>query len=88
MEEARAVLARLERIEMLEREGAGAPFLLAELRQLMREATEWAEEERDPRAREAAAALAAAGHEDDSFALTRPSRNAATVARAMAAPIE
>ena len=32
MEEARAVLARLERIETLEREGAGAPSLLAELR--------------------------------------------------------
>jgi hypothetical protein len=61
MEEARAVLARLERIETLEREGAGVPFLLAELRLLMREATEWAEREGDPRAREAAAALAAAG---------------------------
>jgi hypothetical protein len=34
MEEARAVLARLERIEALEREGAGAPSLLAELREL------------------------------------------------------
>ena len=88
MEEARAVLARLERIETLEREGAGVPLLLAELRELMREATEWAEEERDPRAREAAAALAAAGDEDDSFALTRRSRTAATVPRPMAAPIE
>ena len=60
MEEARAVLARLERIETLEREGAGVPSLLAELRELVREASEWAERERDPRAREAAAALAAA----------------------------
>lgn len=55
------MLARLERIEALEREGAGATSLLAELRELVREATEWAERERDPRAREAAAALAEAG---------------------------
>jgi hypothetical protein len=60
MEEARAVLARLERIEALEREGAGVPLLLAELRELVSEATEWAERERDPQARQAAAALAAA----------------------------
>jgi hypothetical protein len=60
MDEARAVLARLERIEALEREGAGAPSLLAELRELVREASEWAERERDPRARTAAAALAEA----------------------------
>jgi hypothetical protein len=60
MEEARAVLARLERIEVLEREGAAVPSLLAELRELVREAGEWAERERDPRAREAAAALAEA----------------------------
>jgi hypothetical protein len=60
MEEARAVLARLERIEALEREGAGVPCVLAELRELVREATEWAERERDPRAREAAAVLAEA----------------------------
>jgi hypothetical protein len=60
MEEARAVLARLDRIEALEREGAGVTLLLAELRELVSEATVWAERERDPRAREAAAALAAA----------------------------
>jgi primosomal protein N'' len=58
MEEARAVLARLKRIEVLEREGAAVPSLLAELRELVREATEWAERERDPRAREAVAELA------------------------------
>jgi hypothetical protein len=34
--------------------------LLAELRELVREAGEWAQRERDPRALEAAAALAAA----------------------------
>jgi hypothetical protein len=60
MEEARAVLARLERIEALEREGAGVQPLLAELRELVREATDWAERERDPGAREAAAAIAEA----------------------------
>lgn len=64
MEEARAVLARLKRIEVLEREGAGVPSLLAELRELVREATEWAVRERDPAARAAAAALAAADREE------------------------
>jgi hypothetical protein len=58
MDEARAVLARLERIEALEREGAGVAPLLAELRELAREAGVWAERERDPRASAAAAALA------------------------------
>jgi hypothetical protein len=72
MEEARAVLARLERIEALEREGAGVPSLLAELRELVREATEWAERERDPKARAAAAALAEAGG---------PARDAASSSR-------
>jgi hypothetical protein len=60
MDEARAVLARLERIEALEREGAGAPSLLAELRELVREAGVWAARERDPRARAAVTALAGA----------------------------
>jgi hypothetical protein len=58
MEEARAVLARLERIEALDREGAAVLSVLAELRELVREAAEWAERECDPRAREAAAQLA------------------------------
>jgi hypothetical protein len=57
MEEARAVLARLERIEALEREGAAVPALLAELRELVDEAAAWAVRERDPRAIEAARAL-------------------------------
>jgi hypothetical protein len=60
MKEARAVLARLERIEALEREGAGVPSILAELRELVREAGDWAERERDPRARAAVTALAEA----------------------------
>ena len=57
MDEARAVLARLERIETLDRQGAAAPALLAELRELVREAVEWAEAEDDPEARAAAEAL-------------------------------
>jgi hypothetical protein len=61
MDEARAVLARLERIETLDRQGAAAPALLAELRELVREATEWADAEDDPDARAAAEALLVAG---------------------------
>jgi hypothetical protein len=41
VEEARAVLERLERIERLRREGALAPVLLEELRLLLQEAEEW-----------------------------------------------
>jgi hypothetical protein len=41
MEEARAVLERLGRIERLRREGAPAPILLEELRRLLGEAEEW-----------------------------------------------
>ena len=62
MDEARAVLARLERIETLDRQGAAAPALLAELRELVREAVEWADAEDDPDARAAAEALALAEH--------------------------
>ena len=61
MDEARAVLTRLERIEVLEREGASVPLLLAELRELVGEATAWAEREGDPRALQAAEALVEAG---------------------------
>jgi hypothetical protein len=60
MDEARAVLARVERIEELDRAGAPAATLLAELVELACEAAAWAEAENDPRARAAAAALAAA----------------------------
>ncbi len=45
MEEARAVLERLERIEALERRGAARLELLGELRQLVREAEAWARAE-------------------------------------------
>jgi hypothetical protein len=53
MEEARAVLSRLERIDELERR------LLAELRALAPEAERWAEQEADQRAAGAAAELLA-----------------------------
>ena len=41
MEEARAVLRRLERIEALERDAAPADVLLAEVRALLAEAEAW-----------------------------------------------
>jgi hypothetical protein len=57
MDEARAVLARLDRIEALEREGAHPAAVLAELRELVHEAEAWARREGDARAEAAAAAL-------------------------------
>ena len=60
MEEAHAVLARLERIEALDRAGAPPSALLPELHALVREAEVWARRERDPEAEAAAAACAAA----------------------------
>jgi hypothetical protein len=59
MDEARALLLRLERIEALEREGANPAAVLAEMQELVREAEAWARLEGDERAGEAAAALAA-----------------------------
>jgi len=47
MEEARAVLHRLERIETLEREGAPARSLLAEVHALLAEVEAWVATERD-----------------------------------------
>ena len=41
MEESRAVLERLERIEALDRTGAPPIEIVAELRALLEEATEW-----------------------------------------------
>ena len=49
MDEARAVLARLDRIEALEREGAPPGVLLEELRGLVQEAEAWARLEADDR---------------------------------------
>ena len=63
MDDARAVLARLDRIEALEREGAPPGVLLEELRGLVQEAEDWARVEGGERAKEAiercGAALAA-----------------------------
>ena len=89
MEEARAVLARLERIETLEREGAAVPSVLAELRELVREASEWAERERDPRAREAAVALAEAERsEENPFPALHRSHEQRLPSASAAAPFE
>jgi hypothetical protein len=46
VDEARAIMHRLERIEALEREGAGPKQLLAEVRELLREGEAWLETER------------------------------------------
>ncbi|MHB8643800.1 MAG: hypothetical protein ACYDA3_13045 [Gaiellaceae bacterium] len=54
MDEARAVMQRLERIEALDRERARPETLIAELRELVREAEEWVRAEGEP-ARAAAA---------------------------------
>ena len=48
MDEARAVLRRLERIEALDRERADPRIVLAELRELVREAEEWTRAEGEP----------------------------------------
>jgi hypothetical protein len=45
VDEARAVLERLERIEALDRRGAARPELLAELRALLVEAEAWSKTE-------------------------------------------
>jgi hypothetical protein len=50
MDEARAVIERLNRIEALDREHAPATTLLAELRELVREAEAWVRTEGDERA--------------------------------------
>jgi hypothetical protein len=48
MDEARAVMRRLQRIELLDRERAHPQTLLAELRALVREAETWARAEGEP----------------------------------------
>ena len=60
MDEARAVLERLERIESLEHVGAPPGELLAELRLLVREAEVWARRERDHEAQAVVARCAEA----------------------------
>ena len=54
MDEARAVIDRLERIEGLEQNGAPPTVLLEELRGLVRDAESWARLEGDARAAAAA----------------------------------
>jgi hypothetical protein len=49
MEEAKAVLERLSRIEALDRAGASGQEVLEELRQLVREAEAWSALEGDAR---------------------------------------
>lgn len=51
MEEARRVLARLERIEALERDSTPARVLLAEVRGLLADAEAWTQAERADTAR-------------------------------------
>ena len=50
MDEARAVINRLDRIEALERQGASPGVLFEELRGLVRDAEAWARLEADARA--------------------------------------
>jgi hypothetical protein len=57
MNEADAVLRRLERIEALDREGAHPKTLLAELRALVCEAEAWVRVEGDGRSAEAVDAI-------------------------------
>jgi len=60
MEEARRVLERLQRIESLERAGAGPAELLEELRDLLRDAEAWVRVEGGDAAGEAVIRLRAA----------------------------
>ena len=60
MEEAHALIARLERIEALDRANAPPELLLPELQALVHEAEAWARRERDPDAEAAAAACTSA----------------------------
>jgi len=50
MDEARAVIERLDRIDVLERDGAPPAVLLEELRGLVHDAEAWARLEADERA--------------------------------------
>jgi hypothetical protein len=64
MDEARAVLRRLDRIEALEREGAPARSMLAEVHALLAEAEAWVAAERE----ETVAAEAALGRAREALA--------------------
>ncbi len=58
VDEARAVLTRLERIEALDRARADPAIVLDELRELVREAEVWARREGDERASAAVEVIA------------------------------
>ena len=60
MDEARAVINRLDRIDMLARDGAPPAAVLEELRGLVRDAEAWARVEGDARAASAVARCEAA----------------------------
>jgi hypothetical protein len=60
VDDARAVLARLDRIETLEREGAPPGVLLDELRGLVQDAEAWARREGGERAKNAVERCASA----------------------------
>jgi hypothetical protein len=47
VDEARAILERLKRIEALDREGAPPPTLLVEVRELLREGEAWLQSEHE-----------------------------------------
>jgi hypothetical protein len=64
MDEARAVLRRLDRIEALEREGAPARSMLAQVHALLAEAEAWVAAERE----ETVAAEAALGRAREALA--------------------
>ncbi len=60
MDEARALLERLERIELLDRAGVGREVLIGELRSLLVEAEAWARTEGGDAAERATEGLRAA----------------------------
>ncbi len=64
MDESKAVVKRLTRIDALERGGAAPLEILAELRLLVGEAEAWARREGDERAKSAAAGVRAALQHD------------------------
>jgi hypothetical protein len=65
MDEARSVLVRLERIEALDRAGARAPELVAELRALLVEAEAWSRREGGDAGADAVEQLRAAMRDSD-----------------------
>ena len=71
MDEAHALIRRLDRIDVLEREGAHPATLLAELRELVREAEAWARIEGDERAQRAVERVGEAMAVDGAVGMTK-----------------